>query len=105
MFNTLTQCYMHLPSQAIQALNTVIQSCTNYSPDILHLLRLLLANQQGGQLAQMTVSPDQPALCRTLTALVIHTAAVLLTRANDDLLLPFVNMLNNPSVLGVSINA
>ena len=70
---------------------------------MLQVLRLLLANQQGGTLAQMVVSPHQAhaALHRSLTGLVVYTVAVLLSRANTKLLLPFLNMLTNPTVLEV----
>ncbi len=70
---------------------------------MLQVLRLLLANQQGGTLAQMFVSPHQAhaSLHRSITGLVVHTVAVLLSRAKTELLLPFLNMLTNPSVLEV----
>ena len=66
--------------------------------------RTLLANQQGGRvLAQMIVSPEQPLHCRTLMGVVVHAATVFFTRQNVDVLSPFVNMLNNPAILNVSI--
>ncbi len=70
---------------------------------MLQVLRLLLANQQGGTLAQMVVSPHQAhaGLHRSLTGLVVHTVAVLLSRAKTKLLFPFLNMLTNPTALEV----
>lgn len=64
--------------------------------------RLLLANQQGGTLAQMTVTSQQPTQCRSLSSVVVHTAAVMLCRQGVEILLPFVNMFNNPAALVVS---
>ena len=64
--------------------------------------RALLANEQGGPLAQLRVIPRQPPLHQTLGAVVIHAAAVLLCRQRVDVLQPFTNMFNNPAVLAVS---
>ncbi len=64
-------------------------------------MRLLMTNQQGGTLAQMSVSPDQVGLHRTLTGVVVHTVVTLLSRPNRELLLPFINMLTNPALLKV----
>ena len=66
------------------------------------IVRTLLVNQQGGPLAQLQVSPQQPSLARDLTSIAVHTAIVLSTRKDTDVLAPFVNMLNNPSALVVS---
>ena len=65
------------------------------------IARTLLVNQQGGPLAQLRVSPVQSSLARDLTAIVVHTAIVLTTRRDNDVLVPFVNMLNNPGALMV----
>lgn len=64
-------------------------------------MRMLLTNQQGGILAQMSVSPHQLGHHRTLTGLVVHTVVVLLSRPNTELLLPFINMITNPASLEV----
>ena len=69
----------------------------------MRIARALLVNQQGGQLVQLQVSPQQPSLARDLTALVVHTAIVLSARKDTDVLMPFVNMLNNPAALVVSV--
>ena len=66
------------------------------------MARSLVANEQGGTLAQMSVDPRQPLQHRTLGAIVVHTAAVFLCRQKVDILQPFVNMLTNPAVLVVS---
>jgi hypothetical protein len=65
--------------------------------------RLLLANKQGGPLAQLCVTPELPALEKTLGAVVIHTVAVLESSSRQPILLPFVNMMSNPAALAVSI--
>ena len=65
--------------------------------------RVLLANEQGGPLAQLTVTSKQTPLQQTLGSIVVHTAAVLLCRQGVGLLKPFVNMLCNPTALVVSI--
>ncbi|KAI8513635.1 hypothetical protein Bbelb_079590 [Branchiostoma belcheri] len=54
----------------------------------------LLYNQGGGNLA-LTVTPNQPPIQRTLSALVIHTAAVLGTGVGG-VLLPLQTLLQNP---------
>ncbi len=89
--------------QALQLLNTFVQNYPTISPELLQVLRLLLANQQGGTLAQMVVSPHQAqaGLHRSITGLVVHIITVLLSRTNNELLLPFLNMLRNPTLLKV----
>ena len=72
------------------------------SPDMRIASRLLLANQQGGTLVQMTASPQQPLMLRTLGPIVTHTASIMLCQQKMDILLPFVNIFNNPAVLAVS---
>ncbi|XP_078674105.1 E3 ubiquitin-protein ligase rnf213-alpha-like isoform X2 [Branchiostoma floridae x Branchiostoma belcheri] len=57
-------------------------------------MELLTNNQGGGNLA-LTVTPNQPPIQRTLSALVIHTAAVLGTGVGG-LLLPLQTLLQNP---------
>ena len=66
------------------------------------MAKLLVANEQGGTLAQLIVDPMQPLQHRTLGAIVVHTAAVFFCRQRVDILQPFVNMLNNPAALVVS---
>ena len=51
----------------------------------------------------MVISPNQPIQCRTLTGLVMHTAVVIFSRLDIELLLPFVSMLTNPAALNVSM--
>ena len=65
--------------------------------------KALIANEQGGPLAQMRVSPQQPLQCKSLSAFVVHTAVVFLSRQNVDVLLPFANMLIHPAELIVSV--
>ena len=66
--------------------------------------RELIANEQGGPLAQLKVTPGQPSLHQTLGAIVVHAAAILQWRQRVDILKPFTNMLNNPVALVVSIH-
>ena len=66
------------------------------------MARLLVANEQGGTLAQLRIYPRQPLQHRTLGAIVVHTAAAFLCRQKIDILQPFMNMLTNPAVLVVS---
>ena len=66
------------------------------------MARLLVANEQGGNLAQLRMYPEQPLQHRTLAAIVVHTVAVFLCRQKVSILQPFVNMLNNPAMLVVS---
>ena len=64
--------------------------------------RLLLANEQGGTLMQMTASPQQPLLLKTLSPIVVHTASLVLCKQKIEILLPFVNIFSNPVALAVS---
>ena len=66
------------------------------------MARLLVANEQGGTLAQLKMNPGQPLQHRTLAAIVVHAVAVILCRQKVNILQPFVNMLNNPAMLVVS---
>jgi hypothetical protein len=65
--------------------------------------RLLLTNEQGGPLAQLRVTPELPAIYKTLGAVVIHTVAVLESSSRKPILLPFVNMMSDPAALVVSV--
>ena len=65
------------------------------------MARLLVANEQGGPLAQLVVDPMQPPKYRTLGAIIVHTAAVFLCQQRVAILQPFVNMLKNPVTLVV----
>ncbi len=67
------------------------------------IAQALLANQQGGPLAQLAITPCQPPLQRTLGAIVVHTAIIFQYRQGVELLQPFVKMLNNPAALVVGI--
>lgn len=72
-----------------------------FSPPMRQTARLLLTNQQGGLLAQMRITPERSALYKSLGAIVMHTTAVLFSCSRQPILLPFVNMLSNPSALAV----
>ena len=74
------------------------------SNELRFMARALLANQQGGGiLEQMVVSPQQPLHCKIILGVVVHAAAVFSGRQKVDILLPFVNMLNNPAALNVTL--
>ena len=64
--------------------------------------RSLIANEQGGPFPLLSVATQQPPKCRTLTALVVHAAAVLFSKQKLEVLWPFLNMLTDPAKLAVS---
>ena len=66
------------------------------------MARALIANEQGGPLAALRISPDQPAIQHTMAAVVVHTAATLFSRQSVELLHPLVAMLTKPAELTVS---
>lgn len=84
-------------------MNQLTLKLKSFSPPMRQAARLLIANEQGGPLGQMRISPDVPAEWKTLGSIVIHTVAVLNSNSRSHLILPFVNMLNNPASLTVSI--
>ena len=61
-----------------------------------------MSNEQGGPLAALQVSAGQPGNVRTLIAVVVHTAATLLSRSKVDLLSPLVTLLTSPGDMAVS---
>lgn len=63
--------------------------------------RKLIANEQGRNLASLVVVPKQSKHIRNLAALVIHAAVVFSSKVGNPLLLPFINMLQNPAALKV----
>lgn len=65
--------------------------------------RMLIANEQGRNLASLIVEPKQPKHFRNLAALVVHAAVVLSSNVGNPLLFPFINMLQNPAALKVSL--
>ena len=92
----------HKILQALERLNEFIMNYRLLPNEMRFTARALLANQQGGRiLEQMAVSPRQPLQCRTILGVIVHAAAVFLGRQKVDILLPFVNMLNNPALLNV----
>lgn len=65
--------------------------------------RALLANQFGGKvLEQMLVSPQQLIQHKSILGIVVHAAVVFFGRQKVNLLLPFINILNNPAALNVN---
>ena len=65
----------------------------------------LVANEQGGPLSALRVSPGNPVEHQTLGGIVVHAVTVLLCRSKADILLPFYHMLHDPSYLVVSHDA
>lgn len=86
----------------LELFNQFACSVKAFSPAMRRMAQLLLTNQQGGNLAQMAISPTQSPECKTVGAIVIHTVAVFSSCSTYQILLPFVNMLANPSALAVS---
>ena len=66
------------------------------------MARLLVANEQGGPLAQLVVGPTQHPKHQTRGGIIVHTAAVFLCQQRVGILQPFVNMLKSPATLVVS---
>jgi len=91
-----------IPAQVLEQLDNIFQNFPFISFNMINMMRLLLANQQGGVLDTMTVSPHQSSKHKSLSSIVIHTAVVLYSRPNVDMLLPFTNMLQNPQAIEVS---
>lgn len=71
------------------------------SDQVKHAAKLLIANQQGGTLGQMSISPQHPQKYMTLGAIVVHTVGVVLCQHKVEVLLPLLNMLTNPKQLKV----
>ena len=91
--------------QALERLNEFVLNYQHFPNELRFTARALLANHQGGTvLEQMSVSPQQTLHCRTIMGVVIHAVAVFFGRQKLDILLPFINMLNNPAALNVIIN-
>ena len=70
------------------------------------LAKRLVANEQGGPLSTLRVSPDNQPEHRTLGGIVVHAVTVLLCRNKNKagILLPFDHMLHDPSALVVRHN-
>ena len=66
------------------------------------MARLLVCNEQGGPLAALQVSAGQPGVHRTLSAVVIHSVASLLSRKRLHLLSPLVTLLIKPGNMAVN---
>ena len=95
---------MLLFPQALEKLDGFVMKHKLLSNDLRLMARVLLANQQGGRvLEQMSVSPRQPLQCRTILGIVVHAAAVFFGRQKLHILLPFLNILNNPAALNVTL--
>ena len=65
------------------------------------MARKLISNEQGGQFEGLYMQANQPHDHRTLTPLVMHTTATLLSRQQVELLYPLVTLLTNPNSMKV----
>jgi len=83
----------------LEQLDKFIKECKVLSKELQLMARSLVANEQGGPLAQLRIAPQRSLQHRTLGAIVVHTAAVLLCQQGVQILQPFLNMLNNPAAL------
>lgn len=88
--------------QLLELFNQFTLNVKAFTPSMRQTARLLLTNQQGGPLAQMTITPTLPSECKTLGSIVLHSVAVFSSNSRYQILLPFVNMLTNPAALTVS---
>ena len=92
--------------QALEKLDELVEDHKLLSNELRSTAKALLANELGGKvLEQMTVSPQQPLRCRTILGVVVHTATVFFGQQKLAILLPFVNILNNPAALNVILMA
>ena len=90
--------------QALEKLNELVENHKLLSDELRSTAKALLTNELGGKdLEQMTVSPQQPLRCRTILGIVVHTATVFFGQQKLAILLPFVNILNNPAALIVTL--
>ena len=81
--------------------NKFILECKALPREMQWTARSLIANEQGGPFPLLSVAPHQSPQCRTLTALVVHAAAVFFSRQKLEVLWPFLNMLTDPAKLAV----
>ena len=88
--------------QVLGEFNKFILDCKALPREMQWTARSLIANEQGGPFPLLSVATPQPPKCRTLTALVVHTAAVFFSRQKLEVLWPFLNMLTDPAKLAVS---
>ena len=79
-----------------------LRTLKSLTPGMLLVARSFLANQQGGPLLQMKITPDQPLPFRLSTFVVVHTVSVILCHNDNPFLFPFVNMMSNVAALQVS---
>ena len=111
-------CVMHdLYLQTFEKMDEIIINCNNLPKEVFlkHndfimdypiiqlkiMARTLVSNEQGGPLAALQVSGSQPGHHQTLSAIVIHTVACLLTRGNIDLFCPLTTLLTKPGDMAV----
>ena len=94
----LTMLYV----QVLGEFNKFIVDCKALPREMQWTARSLIANEQGGPFPLLSVATHQPPKCRTLTALVVHTAAVFFSRQKLEVLWPFINILTDPAKLAVS---
>lgn len=92
----------HVLQQVLEILQQSTLNLKDLTPFMVDLAGKLLTNSQGGRLAEMNVSPDNPPECRIVGSIVVHTVAVLSANSANPILHPFINMLMKPGALAVS---
>lgn len=83
----------------MEEFNRFILKMKSFSPSMRQIARLLLANEQGGPLAQMCISPHLPSDNKILSAVVVHAVSVFTCTSKQPILHPFIKMLSNPAAL------
>lgn len=73
------------------------------SEEFKRVARLLLSNNQGGDLTQMKVHPEEPVHINLLRGIVVHMICVLTTKKDISCLHFFSSLLNNPADLIASL--
>ncbi|CAI8002393.1 E3 ubiquitin-protein ligase rnf213-alpha [Geodia barretti] len=92
MSRASTNIAMQLLPETTEKINEIILNCKALSRDMKVVARKLVSNAQGGPLAALQVTANQPMFQQTLGALVVHAVAVLISRSSLDLLCPFVTL-------------
>ncbi len=100
MIRKLNLCILF---QLLNAFESFLLKITRFNPLICKLAQLFLRNEQGSPLRQMKVRPGLTPECKTLGAIVVHTAVAISSNLSQPFILPFVSMLTNPAALAVSM--
>ena len=90
---------MFYKTQVLMKLDGHLSSLKSMSNEMKRIGRMLIANEQGRNLACLNVKPQQPKHTRNLGALVVHAAVVFSSKKGVGILLPFTNILQSPAML------